>query len=348
MTRLFDMVADTGHEQVLFCQDPAAGYRAIIAIHSTVLGPAFGGTRLWNYASEEEALVDVLRLSRGMTYKNAAAGLACGGGKTVILYDSRHLDRTALFRAHGRFVESLGGRYITAQDVGTTLADLDNVHLETKHIAGLAGRLSGGVSPATARGVFRALQAAAQHRWGSDDLTGKTIAIQGCGNVGYHLLKELHPVGAKLIVTDVDRERAQRAVRECGATVVEPEAIYDVQADMFAPCALGGILNDQTIPRLKAEVVVGGANNQLLEERHGRMLEDRDILYGPDYVANAGGVISGGVEIFDWSVEHMRAKVDAIYETMSAVFALAQTKDIPTFEAADRLAEQRIAEGRTR
>lgn len=346
--RLFDRVADTGHEQVLFCQDPAAGYRAIIAIHSTVLGPAFGGTRLWNYASEEEALVDVLRLSRGMTYKNAAAGLACGGGKTVILGDSRQLNRTALFRAHGRFVESLGGRYITAQDVGTTLADLDAVHLETKHIAGLGGRLSGGVSPATARGVFRALQAAAKHRWGSDDLAGKAIAIQGCGNVGYHLVQELHAVSVKLVVTDVDRERAQRAVREFGATAVEPEAIYDTRADMFAPCALGGILNDQTIPRLKAEVVVGGANNQLLEERHGQMLEERGILYGPDYVANAGGVISGGVEIFDWSVEHMRAKVDAIYETMSAVFALAQTKGIPTFEAADRLAEQRIAEGKTR
>src|SRR5689334_3552908 len=234
------------------CHDPAAGFRGIIAIHSTVLGPALGGTRFWRYSSDEEAIVDALRLARGMTYKNAVAGLNLGGGKSVIIGDNKTSDREMIFRAHGRFVESLGGRYITAEDVGTSTADMDYVHMETKNVSGLAGR-SGDPSPVTAHGVFRAIQASAKERWGSDDLSGRTVSVQGCGHVGYFLAKELHEAGATLIVTDIDGDRVKQVVSEFGARAVAPDDIYGVQADIFAPCALGGIINDKTIPQLKVE-----------------------------------------------------------------------------------------------
>src|SRR6476646_706273 len=246
---LFDRLAQMGHEQLVLCSDPTAGYRGIIAIHSTTLGPALGGTRFWNYASDEEALVDALRLSRGMTYKNAVAGLNLGGGKSVIIGDNRTASREMIFRAHGRFVESLGGRYVTAEDVGTSPSDMDYVHMETDYVAGLAGR-SGDPSPVTAHGVFRAIQASAKQRWGSDDLANKVVAVQGCGHVGYYLAKELHETGAKLVVTDIDAERVKRAVSEFSARAVLPDEIYAVQADIFAPCALGAIINDKTIPQL--------------------------------------------------------------------------------------------------
>src|ERR1043165_938344 len=297
--KLFDTIGSMGHEQLVICHDPSAGYRGIIAIHSTVLGPALGGTRFWKYGSDEEAIIDALRLARGMTYKNAVAGLNLGGGKSVIIGDNKTMDREMIFRAHGRFVESLGGRYITAEDVGTTTSDMDFVHLETKHVAGLAEK-SGDPSPVTAHGVFRAIQASAKDDWGSDDPPGRVIAIQGCGSVGRHLATELHEAGASLIVCDIDPERAQRVAAETGATVVDTESIYGVQADIFAPCALGGIINDETIPQLKVEIVAGGANNQLLEERHGDALEHRGILYAPDYVANAGGVINVYSELAGW------------------------------------------------
>src|SRR6476659_2769418 len=279
--QLFETIASMGHEQLVLCQDAASGYRGIIAIHSTVLGPALGGTRFWSYASDDEAIVDALRLARGMTYKNAVAGLNLGGGKSVIIGDNKTTSRELLFRAHGRFVESLGGRYITAEDVGTSTADMDYVHMETKNVSGLAGR-SGDPSPVTAHGVFRAIQASAKERWGSDDLSTKTITVQGAGHVGYYLMKELHEAGAKLIVTDIDAERVKQVVNEFGAQAVGPDAIYGVKADIFAPCALGGIINDETIPQLKVEIVAGGANNQLLEQRHGDALEQRDIMYTPD------------------------------------------------------------------
>src|SRR5690242_6754202 len=223
--KLFDTVAEMGHEQLVLCQDSASGYRGIIAIHSTVLGPALGGTRFWSYATDEEAIVDALRLARGMTYKNAVAGLNLGGGKSVIIGNNRTTDREMIFRAHGRFVESLGGRYITAEDVGTSTADMDYVHMETDYVSGLAGR-SGDPSPVTAHGVFRAIQASARERWGSDDLSARTVAIQGCGHVGYYLAKELHEAGAKLIVTDIDPERAKRVTNEFGAAGVGLEDIY--------------------------------------------------------------------------------------------------------------------------
>ncbi|HEY9225710.1 MAG TPA: Glu/Leu/Phe/Val dehydrogenase [Gemmatimonadaceae bacterium] len=339
--KLFDTIAGMGHEQLVLCQDSASGYRGIIAVHSTVLGPALGGTRFWNYANDDEAIVDALRLARGMTYKNAVAGLNLGGGKSVIIGDNKTHDREMIFRAHGRFVESLGGRYITAEDVGTSTADMDYVHMETDYVSGLAGR-SGDPSPVTAHGVFRTIQASARERWNSDDLSNKSIALQGCGHVGYYLAKELHEAGARLIVSDIDGDRVKRVVSEFGARPVASDEIYGVQADIFAPCALGAIINDKTIPQLKCEIVAGAANNQLLEERHGDELEKRGILYAPDYVANAGGVINVYSELAGWTSARSFRKADEIYDTIRKVFEIARTEKIPTYLAADRLAEQRI------
>ena len=339
--KLFDTVAEMGHEQLVLCQDSASGYRGIVAIHSTVLGPALGGTRFWSYATDEEAIVDALRLARGMTYKNAVAGLNLGGGKSVIIGDNKTAFREMIFRAHGRFVESLGGRYITAEDVGTSTADMDYVHMETDYVSGLAGR-SGDPSPVTAHGVFRAIQASAKERWGTDDLSTRTVSLQGCGHVGYYLSKELHEAGAKLVVTDIDAERVKRVINEFGARGVGADEIYGTTADIFAPCALGAIVNDKTIPLLKVEIVAGAANNQLLEERHGDELERRNILYAPDYVANAGGVINVYSELAGWTSARSFRKADEIYETVRKVFEIAKEEKVPTYLAADRLAEQRI------
>jgi leucine dehydrogenase len=342
---LFDTIADMGHEQVVVCHDKASGYRGIIAIHNSTLGPALGGTRFWSYASDAEAVTDVLRLSRGMTYKNAVAGLNLGGGKAVIIGDNKTQRREMIFRAHGRFVNSLGGRYITAEDVGTNPADMEFVHMETDHVAGLPGR-SGDPSPVTARGVFRAVQASAKHRWGSDDLAGKHVAVQGLGHVGYYLCEELHSVGARLTITDIDAERVRRAAQAFGATTVAPDEIYGVDADIFAPCALGGVINDKTLPQLKVEIVSGAANNQLLETRHGDELERRQITYAPDYVANAGGVINVYGELHGWTADRALRKADQIYDTTLGVFDIAREEGVPTYVAADRLAERRLAEVR--
>jgi leucine dehydrogenase len=338
---LFETVSKMGHEQVVLCHDASCGYRGIIAIHSTTLGPALGGTRFWQYASSEEAIVDALRLARGMTYKNAVAGLNLGGGKSVIIGDNKTTKRELIFRAHGRFVESLGGRYITAEDVGTSTHDMDFVHMDTNHVAGLAGR-SGDPSPVTAHGVFRSIQASAMYRWGTDDLEGKTVTIQGCGHVGYYLAKELSDAGASLVVTDIDAERVRRVVDDFGARAVALEEIYGVKADVFAPCALGGIINDTTLPQLKVEIVAGAANNQLLEPRHGDELEAKDITYAPDYVANAGGVINVYGELAGWDSSRALRQADEIYDTVLHVFEIAKQDGIPSYQAADRLAERRL------
>jgi leucine dehydrogenase len=338
---IFDRIAEMGHEQLVISSDPSAGSRGLVAIHSTTRGPALGGTRFWSYASDEEAIIDALRLARGMTYKNAVAGLNLGGGKSVIIGDNRTQNRETLFRAHGRFVEGLGGRYITAEDVGTSTSDMEFVHMETDYVTGLAGK-SGDPSPVTAHGVFRAVQASARFHWGSDDLSGKTVAVQGAGHVGYYLARELHEAGAKLIVTDIDPERVKRVVNDFGARAVKPNEIYGVQADIFSPCALGGIINDDTLPQLKVEIVAGATNNQLLEERHGDALEERGILYAPDYVANAGGVINVYGELAGWDAERALRKADDIYDTTLGVFEIARSEGIPTYEAADRLAERRL------
>jgi leucine dehydrogenase len=330
-----------GYERVVCGTEEAAAYQGIVVIHSTALGPAVGGTRYWSYKTEEDAMTDGLRLARGMTYKNALAGLPFGGGKSIVVSDGKGADREQLFRAHGRLVNSFGGKYITAEDVGTSPADMDYILKETSYVGGLQGR-SGDPSPHTARGVFRAMQAAAKHKWGNDDLSGKTVALQGCGHVGYFLAGELARVGAKLVVSDVDSTKVKRVVDEHRARAVAPGEIYAVAADVFAPCALGGVVNDQTIPQFKAALIVGGANNQLLEPRHGDLLEQRGILYAPDYAANAGGVINGCCrEMLGWDVPKTLAKTDAIYDTLLKIFAMAEREKIPTYLAADRLAEER-------
>ena len=329
-----------GYERVACGTEEEAGYQGIVVIHSTALGPAVGGTRYWNYSTEDEAITDGLRLARGMTYKNALAGLPFGGGKSIILRKPEAVDREKLFRAHGRMVNSLGGKYITAEDVGTSPADMEYILKETSYVGGLQGR-SGDPSPHTARGVFRAMQATAKFRWGSDDLQGKTVAIQGCGHVGYFLAGELANVGARLMVSDVDAAKVKKLVEKYGAQAVTADDIYSSNAQVFAPCALGGVLNDETIPKLKAELVVGAANNQLLEPRHGELLEQRGILYAPDYAANAGGVINGCCrEMLGWDLERTLAKTDAIYDTLLKIFELAKREKVPTYQAADRLAEE--------
>jgi leucine dehydrogenase len=336
-----EKVTNTDHETVLIGRDAESGYHGIIAIHNTSLGPAVGGTRFWNYVSEEEALTDALRLSHGMTYKNALAGVPLGGGKSIIIGDNKAANREALLHAHGRFVDTLQGRYITAEDVGTSPADMEIVRRETRYVAGLLGG-SGDPSPFTARGVFRAIQASAKFRWNSDELSGVTVALQGCGNVGYNLAKLLHEAGAKLIVTDVDENNLSRVVDEMAVATVQPDEIFRVPADVFAPCALGGVINDQTIPQLQVQIVSGAANNQLLEERHGAMLRERDILYAPDYVANAGGVLNGCRELFGWKAEDSLLKIDEIYDTTLRIFESAEAQGLTTNKAADRLAEERL------
>ena len=340
-----DIFADMqtmGHEQVLFSHDPSCGYFGIIAIHDTTLGPALGGTRFWQYANTDEAITDALRLARGMTYKSAVAGINLWGGKSVIIGDNKRADREALFRAHGRFIETLGGRYITAEDIGTSPADMEYIKLETDHVAGLLG-LSGDPSPVTAYGVYVGMKAAAKFRWGTDNLSGKTVAVQGAGKVAYHLMQHLHAEGSNLIVTDIDDEKVRRAVQEFGARPVSPGAIYDQAANIFSPNALGATINDETLPRLKVEIIAGGANNQLAEDRHGDELERRGILYAPDYVINGGGVINVYGELHRWPVERAKKKAGEIYETLLRIFDMAKRDKIPTYEAADRLAQQRIA-----
>lgn len=338
---IFKKTANTEHEEVLFACDSASGYRGIIAIHSTLLGPAVGGTRVWNYVSEEEALTDVLRLSRGMTYKNALAGLPLGGGKAVIMGDAKTANREAIFRAHGRFVEALDGLFITAEDVGSNPSDMEIVHAETSHVAGLLSG-AGDLSPFTARGVLRAIQASTKYVWNVEDLSGVTVAVQGCGQVGYQLAKNLYASGARLIVSDVDAKRVLRVVEDFDAVAVQPNDIFGMSADIFAPCALGGIINDQTIPQLRAQIVAGAANNQLSEDRHGEMLKERGILYVPDYAANVGGVFNGCTELLGWGREHALNKVDEIYDTILMIFEIAEAEGISTNKAADRIAKNRL------
>ena len=338
---IFNQIARHEHEQVVFCYDPISGYRGIIAIHNTTLGPALGGTRFWNYTNDEEALHDVLRLARGMTYKAAVAGLNLGGGKSVIIGDPKTPRREMIFRAHGRFVESLKGRYITAEDVGTSVDDMDFVHMETEYVAGIAAG-SGDPSPVTAYGTYRGMKACALERYGSDSLSGMTVAVQGCGHVGYYLCQDLAEEGAKLVVTDIDPEKVRRVQDDFGAESVGPDEIYEVDARIFAPCALGAIVNDRTIPKFRFEIIAGAANNQLAEERHGTELAERNILYAPDYVINAGGLINVFGELNGWSGDRAKRKAGEIYDTLTQLFEIAKEGGIPTHAAADRLAERRI------
>jgi leucine dehydrogenase len=340
---IFELVREGGHEQVVFCSEPSCGYKGIIAIHNTTLGPALGGTRFWNYSSDAEAVIDVLRLAKGMTYKASVAGLNLGGGKSVIIGDPRTTRREMIFRAHGRFVESLKGRYITAEDVGTSVDDMEYLHMETEHVTGRAGT-SGDPSPVTAYGTYRGMKAAARVKYGSDSLKGKTISVQGLGHVGYHLCTHLVLEGANLIVTDIDTAKVHRVVDEYSVEAVSPDGIYGVEADIFAPCALGAVVNDDTIKQFKVEIIAGGANNVLAEKRHGDVLHEKGILYAPDYVINAGGLINVYGELHGWSAERAMRKAGEIYGTLLQLFELADENQIPTYQAADRLAERRIDE----
>jgi leucine dehydrogenase len=343
---IFDLMSERGHEQLVFWNDPEIGYRGIIAIHDTTMGPALGGTRFWNYDSDRDAVVDALRLSRGMTYKAAITGLNLGGGKSVIWGDNKTIDREMIFRAHGRAVESLGGRYITAEDVGTSPDDMEFVSMETEHVVGLLGR-SGDPSPVTAYGVYRGIKASAAVRYGSDALSGRRVVVQGLGHVGYHLCEDLAAEGAVLTVTDIDPQRVQRVVDDFDAEAVAPDDVYEVDGDIFAPCALGAVINDDTIDRLKYAIIAGAANNQLAHgEVHGEALSERGILYAPDYVINAGGLINVYGELEGWSPERSKRKAGDIYNTLLRIFGLAKAEGIATHAAANRVAEQRIQQAR--
>lgn len=342
---IFDRMAKHEHEQLVLWSEPELGYKGIIAIHDTTLGPALGGTRFWNYTSDEEAIVDSLRLARGMSYKAAVAGLNLGGGKSVIIGDNRTPYREMIFRAHGRAVESLGGRYITAEDVGTSPDDMEYVLMETDSVVGIYGR-SGDPSPVTAHGVYVGIKAAAMRRYGDDSLDGKHVAVQGLGNVGYYLCQYLTEEGARLTVTDIDAERVQRTVEDFDATAVDTDDIYGVDADIFAPCALGAVINDDTLKAFSFDIIGGAANNQLARTRHGNAISEAGILYAPDYVINAGGLINVYGEIKEWSQERSRRKAGEIYQTLLQIFERAEDEGIPTSEAADRVAEQRIQRAR--
>lgn len=332
------------HERVFRCSDDAAGYLSFIAIHNTVAGPAVGGTRLWHYASESAALEDVLRLSSGMTRKTAVAGIPLGGGKSVIMAPpGASVDRGALFRAHGRFIERLGGEYITAEDVGTSPADMAIVRTETAHVAGLPDGM-GDPGPFTARGVYYALKAAARHRWNTDDLHGRVVVIQGCGNVGLALAILLDAAGARLIVSDIDPARVERTVLATGAEAVPSERVMEVDGDILAPCALGGTLNESSAPRIRTAIVVGAANNQLATPAIGDMLARRNVLYVPDYVANAGGVFSGCGEILGWRPAEIERRIEGIGETVRQLLERAEAGSITPAAAADALAVERLAD----
>lgn len=339
------------HERVVFCHDSETGLRAIIAVHNTHLGPALGGCRMWPYSTEAEAIRDVLRLSRGMTYKSAVAGLPLGGGKSVIIGDPRKDKSDALMRAMGEAVEGLGGRYIAAEDSGTGVADMKAMAARTTHVAGVAekrnsdGTLrSGDPSPATAYGTFVGLKAAVRCRLGTEDLTGLRVAIQGVGSVGFRLAKHLADAGARLWVTDIHPDQTQRAVRELGAVAVAPDAIFDLDVDVFSPCALGGTINDQSLERLRAVVVAGAANNQLQSPDHAHALAKRDILYAPDYVINAGGIIDIHYERTGYEAGRLMAHLEGIGTTLDEIFRRAGQAGCTTAELADQIAEERFVD----
>jgi leucine dehydrogenase len=343
---LFQQMVDMGHERVLVCSNPDVGLQAIIAVHSTVLGPGLGGVRMWPYGSTDEAITDVLRLSRGMTYKAAAAGLNLGGGKAVIVGDPKKIKTEALLRAFGRYVESLNGLYITAEDVGTDLDDMEIIQHETRWVTGVSPEHGGGgdPSPVTAFGVLQGIQAAVASHFGDGALEGRSVAVQGLGSVGYNLATFLREAGAKVFAADINPAATDRARDELGVEVVPTGEILEVPCDVVAPCALGAVLNDDSIPRLRCHIVAGAANNQLADERrHGLELHNRGILYAPDFVINAGGLISVYSELVGYNRDTAMRLARGIHANMARVFEISRAQSIPTALAADRLAEDRIA-----
>ena len=342
----FEVIEKHGeHEEVVYCYDKSVGLKAIIAIHNTTLGPALGGTRMWNYQNEDDALVDVLRLSKGMTYKAAASGLNLGGGKAVIIGDSKTQKTEAMFRAFGQFVNSLNGRYITAEDVGTCVTDMEHVFMETPWVTGIPKDFggSGDPSPYTAHGVLMGIQAAVKFQLGADSLKGVRVAVQGLGNVGYNLVKYLSEAGALVTISDIDPDKIKSLQKEYpNLTAVTPDEILYTECDVLAPCALGAVINDQSIQKIRTRVIAGGANNQLAEARHGEQLKELGILYAPDYLINAGGLMNVFVELEGYSSERAFEKTKRVYDNCWKVFEIAKKENITTQLAADRLAEMRI------
>jgi len=342
---ILGMMKNMGHEQIVFCQDERTGLRAIIAVHNTVLGPSLGGTRMWAYKTEAEAIKDVLRLSRGMTYKSAISGLNLGGGKAVIIGNARRDKSEGLFRRFGQFVDSLGGKYITAEDVGITPRDISYVAMETQHVAGLPKSQggSGDPSPVTAQGVYMGMKGAAKFAYGSDSVAGKKIAVQGVGHVGAFLVELLIKEGAKVTITDIHEESIQALSSKYSLTVVKPEDIYDVDMDIYAPCALGATVNDETINKLKCSVIAGAANNQLAQEDvHGKILLDKGIVYAPDFLVNAGGIINCYCEVAGFDPSWSMQETEKIYSTTQEILKKSREENIPTYLAANRMAEARI------
>lgn len=340
----FDLADFDDHEQVVFCSDEASGLKAIIAVHNTNLGPAVGGCRLWDYASDEDALVDALRLSKGMTYKNAMAGLKMGGGKSVIIGDANSIKSDNLFKAFGEALNRLNGRYLSAEDVNITTADIAITNSVTPFVTGTEGK-SGNPAPFTALGTFLGIKASVKHKFNRDDLKGLKVAVQGLGSVGYALCKHLHHAGAELFVTDINQAALNQASTELNATLVSLDDIYDQEVDIYAPCALGASINDDTISRLKAKIIAGCANNQLAEPRHDQALVDKGILYAPDYVINAGGIINISFEE-NYNADYATKKVEEIYSTLLDVFSKAEKQGKPTGIVADEMAREIIKIGR--
>jgi len=340
----FDLVDFDDHEQVAFFSDDKTNLKAIIAVHNTALGPAAGGCRFWDYVDDEAALKDVLRLSKGMTYKNAMAGLKLGGGKAVIIGDPKAIKSDELFKAFGQAVDSIGGRYYTAEDVNITTGDMAVVNQVTDFVAGLDGK-SGNPGPFTALGTFLGIKAAVKFKLGTDDLTGIKVAVQGLGSVGYSLCEKLHAAGAELVVTDINQQALDKAATQLNATVVGLDEIYSQDVDVFSPCALGASINDDSLAQLKAVIVAGCANNQLAEARHDQALTDQGILYAPDYVINAGGIINVALEIYPqpYCADEATALVEKIYHTLMTVFENAAKENKPTGIVADEMAREIIA-----
>jgi len=339
-------MGNMGHEQIVFCQDESTGLKAIIGIHNTVLGPALGGTRMWHYASDAEALEDVLRLSRGMSFKAAIAGLNLGGGKAVIIGDSRTQKNEALLRRFGKFVDSLGGKYITAEDVGMGTKDMEYIGMETKHVTGMPEYLggTGDPSPVTAYGVYMGMKASAKHVYGSDDLKGKTVLVQGCGHVGQYLVGYLVKEGAKVLAADIFEDNLTECTHKYPIVqIVDPEKVYETQMDIYAPCALGGTLNDETISKLRCTIVAGAANNQLkVEKAHGQQLIEKGIVYAPDFLINSGGLINVYGEIMGYNKEAALKKAEFIYGVTLEIFKYAAENKMTNGEAAIHYAQRRI------
>lgn len=342
---VFGQLSFDDHEQVVFCHDKDTGLKAIIGIHNTVLGPSLGGTRMWDYDSEWEALNDVLRLSRGMTYKSAVTGLDLGGGKAVIIGDSKTQKTPELMRRFGRFVDSLSGKYITAEDVGMETADMDTVHEVTKYVAGISESIggSGNPSPVTAYGVFMGMKAAAKYKFGTDSLKGKKVLVQGIGHVGESLVRQITEEGGEVIVSDINTEKLNAVKEKYNAKIFSGNNLYAADVDIYAPCALGATINDKTIDVLKAKVVAGAANNQLENEAvHGKRLQDKGIVYAPDFLINAGGIINVYGELEGYSREETMRKTENIYNTTLEILSSAEKENITTNQAAMKIAQGRI------